>query len=159
YAAFFKQGPLWRGFMNTVEYHGPRAFFLKIVTPDQFAPGGLARLLDLMSVRYYVTRRDLARERLPELERHVGGTSLQLGPAVLIERPQALPHVYTVHQVIAEPNVSRALGIVQDERFDPRRVAVVDRDAAPLGTSSIDDDVARIQSYAPDEVVVRVACA
>lgn len=159
YAAYFAQEHLWRGFVNVVEYRGPRPFFLKVATVADFPPGVLARLLDLMSVRYYVTRRDLALQRLPELERFVGGELFTLGPAVLIERKQALPRVYTVHRVVTEPDTQRALAIIRAESFPPRQVAVVDRDVPSLGATSAARDTAAFRSYEAEEVSVDASCA
>jgi hypothetical protein len=159
YAAFFDQGKHWRGFMNVLPYHGPRYFFLVIAEPQQFAVGVMRRLLDLLSVRYYVTKRDLARERIAELEEFVGGSSIDIGPAVVVERPQALPRAYTVHEVVIQPDDERAREILRAPSTDIRHVAVVEREISPLGsTPSEQDDVSLVVSD-PERVVLEATCA
>jgi hypothetical protein len=159
YAAYFDQGTLWRGFVNAVDYRGPAYFFLVIAEARQLAPGVLARMLDLMSVRHYVTRRSLAGDRLAELERFVGGTSVALGDFVLIERPQALPRAYTVHRtdVVADPAEARAR--LRDPRTDVRRLALLDRAIEPLGAGDPGADAVHVDVSKPEHVRLTATCA
>ena len=136
--------PPWLGNVNLVSAPKGRT------RPDR----EMARLLDLMSVRYYA---GVSFRRA--LERFVGAkTALRLGEAFVIERGTALPRTYAVHQVEVEADAERALTRLLGDSFDPTRTAVVDREVRALGPPAGIDSAA-ITSYASEEVRLAAHCA
>jgi hypothetical protein len=166
YTAYFGQDRLWRGFVNVVPLTQARkrSFFRSTRTAavDTFPPGALERILDLMSVRFYATHAELAGRRLPALERFVGDRATTLGPVRLLERRQALPRTYVVHEAIVEPDPERARQRIQSAAFAPRRQVVSGLAIPGLEVARPDArtaEWAEIRSYAGEEVAIEAACA
>jgi hypothetical protein len=156
YATYFGQGPRWRGFLHTVGKTRLPWFGPGLGGHPGFEP---ARLLDLMSVRYYATHAGITQNRRAELQRFTGGAATTFGSVVVFERAQALPRAYAVHEVVVEPDAARALPLLRSSSFDPRRRAVVDREPPATGEAQESGDRVEIVSYAPDEVGIDAHCA
>ena len=127
----------------------------------------LARLLDLMSVRYYATLAAAPPETLAALRDFAGGREYRLPHARVFERLQALPRAYVVHEVIVEPDVEASVARVTSPSFRPREQAVVgDPGASPGDFGSLASALrrpggagtAKIESYAAHRVEIAAEC-
>ncbi len=160
YTDYFGQDRLWRGFANVVPARS-RFGWTRAAGVESFEPGGLGRLLDLMSVRWYVAHRAHAGRRLAELEAFTGSEAESVAEAWLLERETALPRTYLVHaqHVIEEPG--EAHRFLQSVDFDPRRAVVVARAIAgvePVPPDGVSGEGAEIVSYDAEEVVIDARC-
>jgi hypothetical protein len=142
YAAYFRGGRFWKGRLLLDRGVGGR------LGPE------LARLLDLMSVRYYATSGDPT-----GVKSFAGGDAVILGPVTLAERTQALPRAYLVHAVVVEPDRKRALAQLQAASFDPREQAIVDRPVPDLGSPGEEEERARIRDLSSERVSVDARCS
>jgi hypothetical protein len=132
-------------------------------------PDVMGRLLDLMSVRYYVALKLPQGPLANALEAFVGSSRRPVGPVDILERPSALPRAYTVRSVITEPSLERAWRRMAHDSFDPRREAVIVPSENGGGTPLLDADPSREPAAGPagaatitnlttDEVVIKVEC-
>ena len=160
YAEYFAENRLWRGFVNVVP---PEGFsFGSSAEPKNFPPGGLARLLDLMSVRFYTAHAELAKGRLAELERFAGGKARSFGQAHLVERSQALPRAYVVHEQIVEADPREAWHRLLASSFAPSRQAVLEQALAGLEPAGSDAGIAErveIVAYESEHIAIEARCA
>jgi hypothetical protein len=154
---FGLSGGIWHGRLNILSPKNPRP------------PEATARLLDLMSVRYYTALDPLREPTERALAAFAGSPGAAVGSVRVFERPAALPRAYTVRDTIDVPDVQAALERVTTDSFRPREEAVVlasgDASDAPLaaqeaagastGTAA---DQAEIVRYGTQEVVIRAAC-
>jgi hypothetical protein len=93
----------------------------------------LARLLDLMGVRFYAAQATAAAETHAALAAFSGDRGRDIGPLRVYERARANPRAIAVGQVVPVENLEQALDAVNSGGFDPRRDAVVEVD--PEGES------------------------
>ncbi|MEE8167029.1 MAG: YfhO family protein [Myxococcota bacterium] len=160
YAEYFGQDRLWRGFVNVVP---PTGFsYGSSAEPKMFPPGGLARLLDLMSVRFYTAHEQLAKGRLGELERFAGGVAKRFDAAYMVERRQALPRAYVVHQQIVEPDPKLAWQRLLKPSFAPDRQAVLERSVSglePAASDAREVERTRIRAYESARVAIEARCS
>lgn len=159
YADYFGQGRLWRGFVNVVPVT-PLFSWTRTTRVSDFAEGGLARLLDLMSVRYYVAHDGHAKRRFRELRAVAGGAVERRGPTRVVERASALPRAYVVYRQRVEPDPERARRLVQMPRFDPHRAVVVAEEIPGVSDEprGLGGERASVRSYAGEEVVIDARC-
>ncbi len=139
--------PPWHGSMSVL---ASRSSALR----DEFR-----RLLDLMSVEYYIlsaSRGPLVRKALEEF---VDNDAYQVAEAYVSRRRTSLPRAYIVNRVIHEPDKEKALRILKSASFDPRRAAVVDSRLPEFdnGSSHADGRVL-ITSYQPESVRLKASC-
>jgi hypothetical protein len=122
----------------------------------------LGRLLDLMSVRRLLSPDPAGDHAL--FERFASGTARVVDGMLVVDRPSALPHAYTVRCVRREPDVDAALGTVTSPGFDPRAEAVVgtrERTQMPESPASCGagrDDTAAIVAYDVHRVDIDATC-
>ena len=103
----------------------------------------LRLLLDLMSVRHYAALEPLPERRQQRLRRFAGGDEWVLPGARVVERPDALPRVYTVTRIVHQPDLAASLARIRHSTFEPRDEAVVtDADARSGGELLILDESA-----------------
>jgi hypothetical protein len=124
-------------------------------------PELLGRLLDLMSVRFYAMWRPIWPAPAKELEFFAGGKRISVGPVEVVERPTALPRVYTVREARYEADVDSALDRIGTEAFRPRDEAVVVspiRETVHSDSDASQPDVARIAEYSAEEVSIAAEC-
>jgi hypothetical protein len=129
----------------------------------------VAKLLDLMSVRFYVALDELSAESLQEIEALVRGEHHDLGDAHVFERRSALPRVYAVRKVVLEPDVASAIERATKRRFHPADMAIVvdaemdrSRFAGLQGQRHGPEsgrDSARIVRYESETVEIKAECA
>jgi hypothetical protein len=150
---FGLSGGIWHGRLNVLSPKNPRP------------PQAMARLLDLMSVRYYAALDPLREPTARALAAFAGSPGVAVGSVRVFERPTALPRAYTVRDTIGVPDMQAALQRVTTDDFRPRDEAVVLAGDAPLaapepaGTStSTAADQAEIIRYGTEEVAIRAAC-
>lgn len=158
YTSWFGQEKHWRGFVSTVRHVGRKRRFLHVATPTSLPPGALLRMLDAMSVRFYVSEASLAGRRLAELERFAGAPSVKLGTGRWIERDAAVPRAYAVHKLIVEPDPQRALEQIRSGAFNLHEYAVVDRPVDGIDRAESARDSVRISSYGAEEVSLSARC-
>lgn len=158
YSDYFGENRLWRGFINVVTPKG--LSFGSTAEPKNFPPGGLARLLDLMSVRFYVAHAELSKGRLEELEHFAGGVAKRFGAAHLVERKQALPRVYLVHRAIVLPDARLAWQHLLSPGFAPNQEVVLAQPAIGLEPLLIEGppERAEIRSYQNDRIAIEARC-
>ena len=141
-------------------------------------PGGrrwpapvLARLLDLMSVRYYVLPRLNHGKFLGKIREFVQGAESSIAGMPWIERASARPRAYSVRRVLTEASPEAALARVTGDAFHPESDAVVEipgsgsagfpalEPPAPLDADPPrGPDRVRITAYGTDEVAIEAAC-
>jgi len=141
-------------------------------------PGGrrwpapvLARLLDLMSVRYYVLPRLDHGKHLQRFREFVQGAEASIDGMPWIERPSARPRAYLVRRVLSEASPEAVLARVTGAAFRPESEAVVESPGSGSGgfpalESGIaqqadpprERDPVRITAYATDRVSIEAAC-
>lgn len=126
--------------------------------PDWEA-GGAERLLDLMSVRYYLY--DPPVTGIPGARLQALGRALpRIGDLHLRERESALPRAYLVHSARVEPDAEYARAWLLNPDFDPRREAIVEQPVGPLEPERADaSEGAGIVRQQSTEVVLRATCA
>jgi hypothetical protein len=140
------------------------------------------RLLDLMSVKYYVdgrfprhlllgrgekiapgsrkVPRVFAQIQENALARKIAGMQVQGGFPAVYERASAMPRTYIVHALKRAESEEQALEWVRALDFDPRRFAIVNEDIGPLGASPADaSESASIAEYRAQRVRVDADCA
>ena len=127
----------------------------------------LGRLLDLMSVRFYVALDALP----PRVRRMVAdvadGRAWELGDVWVFERPSALPRAYVVPHVILETNAVAAIDRAMLPAFRPHQEAIVvdpDPDLVAFeglleGRDGHTDDAARIVRFENERVAIEAECA
>jgi hypothetical protein len=131
----------------------------------------LARLLDLMSVRYYTLPRLNRGKYLQQIREFAQGVEGSIDGMPWIERASARPRAYSVQRVFAETSPEAALARITGDAFDPELDAVVEvpgpgnagfpalepasaPDAGPLaGRNRV-----RITAYETDAVAIEAAC-
>jgi len=119
----------------------------------------VVRLLDLMSVEYYLTGSWSHGYFRREIELLVGREFFQLGEALVARRNSALPRSYIVNHLIYEPDQEKALRLLRKQSFNPRDVAVVDsRLPGHDGGSSRTDGKVVVTSYEPETVILNASC-
>jgi hypothetical protein len=116
------------------------------------------RMLDLMSVRYVVTRAGSAFG--PALRRRGGWRPVRLpeaGPFRLYERRKVLPRAYVSQLSHRVATPEEALELLARPTFDPWREVVIEGDVAPLPDGPASPiEPARLVSYEAERVVVDV---
>jgi hypothetical protein len=151
YREFFDVPQIWHGLLRVVPLTPKRSHdpVLERVLEDP-------RLLDLMSVRYYVSA---ARNSKP-LQTAIRGRRVLYGRPAVFERSQALPRVYVVHRAIESPSEAEALRLVRTGGFDRREEAVVVGpipELEPLRPGA--EELARISLLKRNRVDVEAECA
>ncbi len=162
YQGFFlkSESSAWHGFLDLEP--DPRA------APQR----PLRKLLDLMSVRYYIARESAA--RTPgglRAYRNTGmiGQPRPMGEFLLLERPNAVPRSYAVRCNRFEPDFHAAMRSLESSDFHPLTEAVVTGPVPPAGSIAArlnrpctqrqaSDDVVVITSYEPEEVRLHAIC-
>jgi hypothetical protein len=151
-----KHSPLW---------HAGKSVLSNERTPPASA---LAKLLDLMSVRFYVALDTQPTESLQKLAAFVRGRHHDLGDAHVFERRSALPRAYAVREVLLEPDVASAIERTTRQDFRPRDMAVVVD--AEMDSSHFADlqgrrlvriprrDTAQVLRYETDAVEIEAEC-
>ncbi len=119
----------------------------------------LGRLMDLMSVEYYLSGASRPVWVRDGIERFVGNDSFQLGEAFVARRTSALPRSFIVDHLIYEPDQEKTLRLLRSGAFNPRDVAVVDSRLPGLdgGASRTDGNVV-VTSYEPESVTLKASC-
>jgi len=145
---------------------------------DQFTTQN-PRLLDLMSVRYYIDGRfprhllDSNHKREPgkiprivaereenRLARAVEGRHVLGGFPGAYERASALPRSYIVHELRRAESEDQALVWVRALDFDPRQVAIVNADVGPIEAApEAASERAVIVKYESQRVSIEADCA
>lgn len=119
----------------------------------------LARLLDLMSVEYYLMLRGAPRRIREALDRFTKGESFVEGEALLSRRASALPRAYIVDRLLHEPDPDKALRLLRSPSFNPRETAVVEDGLPKVGAGvTRAEGRAVITSYQPERVIMKAAC-
>jgi len=131
----------------------------------------LARLLDLMSVRYYVLPRLNHGKFLRKIREFVQGAEASIAGMPWIERASARPRAYSVRRVLTEASPEAALARITGDAFRPESEAVVEIPGSGSGgfpalepPSPQDGDPTqardrvRITAYGTDEVAIEAAC-
>ncbi len=114
--------------------------------------------LDLLSVRYYVDARTIARLGPTKLGSVLDAKQIREGPPPVYERTTALPRTYIVKNVIAVASEDDALKHVHELAFDPTETAIV------VGNTTLDtqpltaDDQAHITSFHRNDVSIEASC-
>ena len=141
-------------------------------------PGGrrwpapvLARLLDLMSVRYYTLPRLNQGKYLRQIREFAQGAEASIDGMPWIERASARPRAYSVRRVLRETSPEAALARITGDAFRPELEAVVEIPAsgsgafpaleAPPAQDGVlprGQDRVEITAYATDEVAIEAAC-
>jgi len=122
------------------------------------SPVDLVRLLDLMSVGAYVIDLTTPPAWRRGIETVVAGPLRRLGRGQVVERREGLPRAYLVHDAVVEPDRTRALDVLLDAGFDPRRRAVIEHALGPL-EPPVAPEVARIVDESPTRVRVQATCS
>ncbi len=144
-----------------IRTRGPWHARLNVLNQRQNAVDpGFFRLLDLMSVRYYVVLPEGNPVVVRRLAGLVGNVAMPAGDAYVVKRESALPRTYHVHRTIHEPDDARALDRLRSASFRPRQEAVVSEPILPLGDPPDGDgESAAITSYEPEKIVIEATCA
>lgn len=123
----------------------------------------LRRLLDLMSVRYYLAIGSLDPAQRAAIERFARAPLETSGRIHVAERTQAAPRAYVAGRVLPESDSDAALATLIDPAFRPGRDAVAggvpsELLGSPPGPERAPRGTARIARYRPKEVRIRAQC-
>ena len=128
------------------EPHG--LLYSMIKTLDQ--PSSLdSKLLDLMNVKYVLTRRDVSAE---------GFRLVHDGDLRIYENTQVQPRAFLVDRIIPVENHEKALARLRDPTFDPRREVILEKwppgHGLPSGDGSL--PVPKIRTYGANAITLDV---
>lgn len=153
YARLFRipEGAVWMGrlqFLEARKAAAGRSLPVPAVDPAD---------LDLLSTRYYLTR---SGEWTSWILSHTRGVVRHRGVFDVIERSNARPRAYLVHEAIEAGSDEEALAALRSPTFDPARAAVVTGRAPALQPASgTEEPKPQVTIDEPNRVVVEAACS
>lgn len=126
---------------------------------------GRENILDLLNVRYIISPADENKylRMMPHLRDATKHLNLVYNKEVRIyRRPNTFPRAYIVHRAIFQPDENKSLALIHQIGPQLRHVAVINH--APIlkvisllkTTPAIDESIAEIIKYTPNEVVINV---
>jgi Bacterial membrane protein YfhO len=118
---------------------------------DVFEAGLGSPLLDLLGVRYIVMPAVPASDELEPRLTHDLPTVYADADVKILENDQAFSRAWVVHSAV-QMDAEEALRQLATGAIDPRRTAVLEKPAPPLGDSPLATDQATITQYTADTV-------